>query len=113
MVAMTPKPVEFCTPAEQRSISEYKEFQSLRNELAAGLTTDQKVRYDQLNDKSKKGELHSFFSYTNEIWFYLIYAFVVGLYYHDGRLSCGGHYRCHSGHPDPDILDDPHTCRSG
>lgn len=80
MVAMTPKPVELCTPAEQRSISEFKEFQILRNELAAGLTTDQKVRYDQLNDKNKKGELHSFFSYTNEIWFYLIYALVVGLY---------------------------------
>ncbi len=80
MVAMTPKPIEVCTPAEQRSISEYKEFQVLRNELAAGLSADEKIRYDQLNDKNKKGELHSFFSYTNEIWFYLIYALVVGIY---------------------------------
>jgi len=80
MVAMTPKPIEVCTPAEQRSISEYKEFQVLRNELAAGLTSGQQVRYEQLSDKNKKGELHSFFSYTNEIWFYLIYALVVGMY---------------------------------
>jgi SSS family solute:Na+ symporter len=80
MVAMTPKPIEACTPAEQRSISEFTEFQALRKELAAGLTADQKSRYEQLNDKNKRGELHSFFSYTNEIWFYLIYAFVVGLY---------------------------------
>lgn len=80
MVAMTPKPIEVCTPAEQRSISEYKEFQALRNELAAGLTAGKQVRYEQLSDKNKKGELHSFFSYTNEIWFYLIYALVVGMY---------------------------------
>lgn len=80
MVAMTPKPIEMCTPAEQQSISEYKEFQALRNELAAGLSADQQVRYEQLVDKDKKKELHSFYSYTNEIWFYLIYALVVGLY---------------------------------
>ncbi len=80
MVAMTPKPIEACTPAEQRSISEFKEFQQLRKELAAGLTADQQARYEQLSDKNKKGELHSFFSYTNEIWFYLIYALVVGMY---------------------------------
>lgn len=80
MVAMTPKPIEACTPAEQRSISEFKEFQSLRKELAAGLTADQQIRYEQLNDKNKKGELHSFFSYTNELWFYFIYALVVGIY---------------------------------
>ncbi|MFH0761105.1 MAG: sodium:solute symporter family protein, partial [Bacteroidota bacterium] len=80
MVAMTPKPIEACTPAEQKSISEFKEFQSLRKELAAGLTADQQIRYEQLNDKNKKGELHSFFSYTNELWFYFIYALVVGMY---------------------------------
>ncbi len=80
MVAMTPKPIEVCTPAEQRSISEYKEFQQLRKELAGGLTQEKAVRYSQLSDKNKKGELHSFYSYTNEIWFYLIYALVVGMY---------------------------------
>jgi SSS family solute:Na+ symporter len=80
MVAMTPKPIEICTPAEQRSVAEYKEFQLLRNELVAGLTAEKQVRYEQLSDKNKKGELHSFFSYTNEIWFYLIYALVVGMY---------------------------------
>jgi solute:Na+ symporter, SSS family len=80
MVAMTPKPIEVCTPAEQRSISEFKEFQALRKELAGGLTVEKQVRYEQLSDRNKKGELHSFFSYTNEIWFYLIYALVVGMY---------------------------------
>ena len=80
MVAMTPKPIEACTPVEQRSISEYKEFQALRAELAAGLTAEKQTRFEVLTDKNKKGELHSFYSYTNEIWFYLIYALVVGLY---------------------------------
>jgi SSS family solute:Na+ symporter len=80
MVAMTPKSIETCTPAQQRSIAEFKEFQELRKELASGLTVEQQARYEQLNDKNKKGELHSFFSYTSEIWFYLVYALVVGLY---------------------------------
>jgi SSS family solute:Na+ symporter len=80
MVAMTPKTIEACTPAERQSIAEFKEFQELRKELAAGLTHEKQVRYDQLNDKNKKGELHSFFSHTNEIWFYIIYALVVGMY---------------------------------
>ncbi|HBB92538.1 MAG TPA: transporter [Bacteroidales bacterium] len=80
MVAMTPKPIEICTPAEQRSVSEYKEFQQLRKEIAGGLTEEKAIRYSQLSDKNKKGELHSFYSYTNEIWFYLIYALVVGMY---------------------------------
>jgi SSS family solute:Na+ symporter len=80
MVAMTPKPIELCSPAERQSISEYTEFQSLRKELAAGLGSEKQARYEQLTDKNKKGELHSFFSYTNEIWFYLIYALVVGMY---------------------------------
>jgi len=80
MAAMTPMPIEVCTPAQQQSIAEFKEFQTLRKELVAGLTADKQVRYQQLSDKNKKGELHSFFSYTNENWFYLIYALVVGLY---------------------------------
>ncbi|HNX93501.1 MAG TPA: hypothetical protein PKI17_08235, partial [Syntrophomonas sp.] len=80
MVAMTPKPIEACTPAEQKSVTEYKEFQALREQLAQGLTADQQVRFDQLNDKSKKGELHSFYSYTNELWFYIIFVLVVGAY---------------------------------
>jgi solute:Na+ symporter, SSS family len=80
MVAMTPKPIELCTPAQQKSVAEFTEYQALKKSLTAGLTPDQEVRYEQLVDKNKKGELHSYFSYTNEIWFYLIYALVVGIY---------------------------------
>ncbi|MDD3872234.1 MAG: sodium:solute symporter family protein [Bacteroidales bacterium] len=80
MVAMTPKPIEACTPEQKQSVAEFTEFQALRQQLTQGLTEEEQVRFDQLNDKNKKGELKSFHSYTHEIWFYFIYALVVGVY---------------------------------
>jgi len=41
---------------------------------------DEQVRYEELNEKNKLGELHSFISYTDPLWFYLIYALIVGVY---------------------------------
>ena len=80
MVAMTPKPIELCTPAERTSIVEFNEFHQLENQLASGLTPDQQARYDVLGEKNKKGELRSFVSYVSEVWFYVIYVIVVGAY---------------------------------
>ena len=81
MVAMTPKPLEQCTPAERTSIAEFNEFHRLENQRAvSGLKPDQQARYDVLNEKNKKGELRSFVSYVDEIWFYVLYVIVVGAY---------------------------------
>ncbi|MGE5362309.1 MAG: sodium:solute symporter family protein [Bacteroidales bacterium] len=80
MVAMTPKPLAQCTPAERTSIAEFNEFHELDRQAATGLTSEQRARYEVLGEKNKKGELRSFFSYVSEIWFYLIYVVVVGAY---------------------------------
>ena len=80
MMAMTPKPVEICTEAEQASIQAFQEYQELKSKIDEGLSAEEQVRYDELNEKNKLGELHSFISYTDPLWFYFIYAIIVGIY---------------------------------
>ena len=80
MMAVTPKTVEECTPEERQSIEDFKEFKALQERLDKGLDSEQKARYQLLNEKDKRGELHSFFSFTNPILFYFIYAVIVGIY---------------------------------
>lgn len=80
MMAMTPKPFELCTVEEQTSIEQYREYQQLKGKKDSGLTPDQQMRYEELNEMNKRKELRSFVSYVKPVWFYLIYAIVVGIY---------------------------------
>lgn len=81
MMAMTPKPIEICTIEQQQSVADFKEFKLLQDKIEEeGLTTEQEERYNILTEKNKKGELKSFFSYVNQVWFYLFYALIVGVY---------------------------------
>jgi SSS family solute:Na+ symporter len=80
MVAMTPKPIERCTPAERRSIAEFGELRALESRAAGSVTPADRTRLEELRDKEKKGELRSFVSYVNEAWFYVFYVLVVGAY---------------------------------
>ncbi len=80
MMAMTPKPIEECTVVERTSIMEFREFRQLQDHRDTGLTDEQTIRYEELIEKNKRGELHSFVSYTDPVWFYFIYAIVVGIY---------------------------------
>jgi len=80
MVAMTPKTIEQCTPAERTSLIEYEEFQTLESQRAVELTTGQYARWDTLRQKNLRGELRSFVSHVDPFWFFVIYAVVVGAY---------------------------------
>ncbi len=80
MMAMTPKTMEVCSVEERTSIEQFREFKQLKSEMAEGLSLEKQARYEELNEKSKLGELKSFASYTSPIWFYLIYALIVGIY---------------------------------
>ncbi|MFC1564340.1 sodium:solute symporter [candidate division KSB1 bacterium] len=80
MMAMTPKTIEECTVAERTSILEFREFRELTDKRDAGLTAEEITRFEELNEKNKRGELHSFVSHTDPLWFYFIYAFVVAIY---------------------------------
>ncbi len=78
--ALTPKPEAQYTAAEKASVAQFAEFQDLRRQVNQGLTGEQRIRYQELNDRNKKGELKSFISYTNPLLIYLIFAFVVSAY---------------------------------
>lgn len=80
MMAMTPKPAEHMTLEERISVEEFRVYQELRSRLDEELTAEDELRYTELNEKNKRGELHSFISYTDPVFFYFIYAIIVGIY---------------------------------
>ncbi len=80
MMAMTPKPVEALTQEERIVVEEFKEFQELRALSVAERDSLQQERYDVLYQKNLRGELKSFYSYTDPLTFYLIYGLIVGVY---------------------------------
>ena len=80
MMAMTPKSPEQLSHEERLSVEQFREYQTFRTRLDKGLSQQEQIRYDELNEKNKRGELHSFISHTNPIFFYFIYAVIVGIY---------------------------------
>ena len=80
LMAMTPKPETEYTVSEKRSVENYRDFRTLSAITKSELTSEQEGRFTELENLSKKGELSSFVSYVEPIWFYLIYALIVGLY---------------------------------
>lgn len=80
MMALTPKPESQYTQAERQSVDGFREYRALQDKLPAGLAPDEQLRYDELNDRQKRGELHSFVSYTNPVFFYIAYAVIVAVY---------------------------------
>jgi SSS family solute:Na+ symporter len=80
MVAMTPKAIEQCTTAERASIMEFRELKQLETLSGEALTPAHGARREALRQKQQRGELRSFVSHINELWFFVIYALVVGAY---------------------------------
>lgn len=79
-MAMTPKSLDECTYEERISIEQFREYQDLKSRMDQGLSTEKKARYLELNEKNKRGELHSFVSHINPVLFYFIYAAIVAVY---------------------------------
>ncbi|MCH2388001.1 MAG: sodium:solute symporter family protein [Opitutales bacterium] len=80
MMAITPKPMEVLTVEERVVVEEYKEFQELMGIPYAERTEEQERRHDILQQKSLRGELKSFFSYTDPVVFYVVYGIIVAVY---------------------------------
>jgi SSS family solute:Na+ symporter len=78
--ALTPKPEASYTAAERQSVDQFFEYQALRKQLDHGLTAEESVRYRELNDRQKKGELRSFISYTNPMTVYVVFAVITSAY---------------------------------
>jgi SSS family solute:Na+ symporter len=80
VMAMTPKPFTECTVAEQKSITDFRDFRTLQESRKSGLNEEQNARYLELVEKNKRGELNSFVSYIKPIWFYLIFSIIAAIY---------------------------------
>jgi len=80
MQALTPKPEKEYTVEEAAIVAQFREYQELREGLTVGLTDAEQARYEELDDRQKRGELRSFISYVDLWKFYLIYALVVAIY---------------------------------
>jgi SSS family solute:Na+ symporter len=80
MEAMTPKPLERCTVEERAAVEQFREYEALKDQLDLGLTGEEQARYEELNDRQKRGELRSFIPYVNRYLFYIIYALIVTAY---------------------------------
>lgn len=80
MMALTPKPPSAYTQVERISVEQYEEYRALKAQLSEGLSPEQEERYAELNERNKRGELHSFVSYTDPRWFYWAYALIVAIY---------------------------------
>lgn len=78
--ALTPKPIEQYTAQEKMSVELFEEYQVLKQKVDLGLIPEEKTRYEELNERHKRGELKSFISYTDPIVVYLIYGVIVGIY---------------------------------
>jgi len=78
--ALTPKPAAEYTAEEKRSVDLFQEYRSLGRKADQGLTAAERARYEELGERSKRGELKSFISTTNPVAVYVIYALIVGIY---------------------------------
>lgn len=80
-MALTPKSIEQCTPAERQSLWEFREYRELttlcrQQEVSAS----RKARLDILREKHKRGELRALISHTDPLVFYLVYGLIVAIY---------------------------------
>jgi len=80
MMAITPKPAEVLTVEERETVAEFIELQELSTLTLSERTPEQQARWDTLNQKSLRGELKSFYSYTDPVTFYIIYGVIVAVY---------------------------------
>jgi hypothetical protein len=80
MMALTPKSPAKYKAQEKLSVDLFREFRGLKEALPRGLTALEQKRYDELNDRYKRGELRAFVSYTNPFSIYIIYSVVVAIY---------------------------------
>jgi SSS family solute:Na+ symporter len=80
MMALTPKPYEALTVQERVTVDEFREYQMLSQLTFQERSPMQAARYDVLHQKNLRGELKSFYSYTDPLTFYLVYGLVVAVY---------------------------------
>ncbi len=80
MMALTPKDESAYTVEEARSVAQFQEYRELEGRLDEGLDSAELLRYQELHERAKRGELRGLISYTNPMAFYIGYAVIVAFY---------------------------------
>lgn len=80
MMALTPIPEEALSIEQTIVVDEFLEYQELKLVSDAVMTDTEKERYDVLYQKNLRGELKSFYSYTDPVVFYVVYGLIVAIY---------------------------------
>lgn len=80
MMALTPKTHDECTAEERRSISEFREYHRLQSRTHKEMTDKERIRFEELEEKNKRGELRSYASHTSMVHFCIGFAVVVAIY---------------------------------
>lgn len=80
MMALTPKPAEVLTVEERQVVDSFEEYQSLKQMTFEERSEEERTRYETLRQRDLRGELKSFFSYTNPVLFYVVYGIIVAIY---------------------------------
>ncbi|HJO37285.1 MAG: sodium:solute symporter family protein [Vicinamibacterales bacterium] len=79
-MAVTPKVEAEWTADEREQVLAFREFRELSDRLESGLTTAERGRWEELNERNKLGQLVSFASHTDPLVFYIVFALVVSVY---------------------------------
>ena len=79
-MAVTPKAEAEWTIDERERVVAFREFRELTDRIETGLTPAERTRWEELNERSKLGQLSSFASHTNPLVFYVVFALIVGVY---------------------------------
>lgn len=67
--------------AEGRATTEQtRKYEKLSSRRERGLSETEQARFDELDERMKRGELHSFFSYTDKTVFFIAFAILVAAY---------------------------------
>lgn len=80
MMALTPKAESAYTVEEARAVAQFQEYRDLQARLAHGLTTPEMERFEELQERDKRGELKGLVSYTDPLLFYVGYAVIIAFY---------------------------------
>lgn len=77
--AITIKPVEKYTKAEQQQVQQFQRYMEL-DKLYKSNQLDDLTEYKILANLHKKGKIKGYASYTKPFWFYLVYTTFIGMY---------------------------------
>ncbi|MFC1575986.1 sodium:solute symporter, partial [Gemmatimonadota bacterium] len=80
MMALTPKAASEYTVEEAAAVTQFREYRELQGRLEEGLEPTELTRYEELNERAKRGELKGLISHTDPLFFYIAYAVIIALY---------------------------------